>query len=211
MGAHKHLTWWRMNVRTQKSEGFYLSPTHAPAGAKPTVFLRVDFVAPGPLLDLSSGEASLTAQLRRECPGWRKHWGKGLFKTSAEEQWGEPNLRNIKLSGSKAERILEDVGISVNKNTVPGDKSAMNPSGIRFGTPPLTTRKVQPEHIPKIVDFIHKAWTLALEVQSISGPKLAAWKNELQSNLSVAAKVSALKAEVETFALQFPLPGHDDI
>merc|ERR1712149_35762 len=78
------------------------------------------------------------------------------------------DLRNIKLSGSKAERILEDVGISVNKNTVPGDKSAMNPSGIRFGTPPLTTRKVQPEHTPKIVDFIHKAWTLALEVQSIS-------------------------------------------
>merc|ERR1712111_285189 len=102
------------------------------------------------------------------------------------------DLSPKKLSGSKAERILEEVGISVNKNTVPGDKSAMNPSGIRFGTPPLTTRKVQPEHIPKIVDFIHKAWTLALEVQSISGPKLAAWKNELQSNLSVAAKVSAL-------------------
>jgi len=121
------------------------------------------------------------------------------------------DLRNIKLSGSKAERILEDVGISVNKNTVPGDKSAMNPSGIRFGTPPLTTRKVQPEHIPKIVDFIHKAWTLALEVQSISGPKLASWKNELQTNPTVSAKVSALKAEIETFALQFPLPGHEDI
>merc|ERR1719225_458569 len=121
------------------------------------------------------------------------------------------DLRTVKLSGKKAERILEDVGISVNKNTVPGDKSAMNPSGIRFGTPPLTTRKVQPEHIPKIVDFIHKAWTLALEVQSISGPKLVSWKNELKTNLTITAKVSALKAEIETFALQFPLPGHDDI
>merc|ERR1711962_1991723 len=50
------------------------------------------------------------------------------------------DLRNKKLSGSKGERILEDVGISVNKNTVPGDKRAFNPSGIRFGTPPLTTR-----------------------------------------------------------------------
>ena len=84
-------------------------------------------------------------------------------------------------------------------------------TGIRFGTPPLTTRKVQPEHIPKIVDFIHKAWTLALEVQSISGPKLVSWKNELKTNLTITAKVSALKAEIETFALQFPLPGHDDI
>ena len=44
------------------------------------------------------------------------------------------DLTSKKLSGSKAERILEEVGISVNKNTVPGDKSAMNPSGIRFGT-----------------------------------------------------------------------------
>ena len=47
------------------------------------------------------------------------------------------DLRNIKLSGSKAERILEDVGISVNKNTVPGDKSAMNPSGMLFFFPQL--------------------------------------------------------------------------
>jgi glycine hydroxymethyltransferase len=55
------------------------------------------------------------------------------------------DLRNQKLSGSKAEQILEAVGISVNKNTVPGDKSAMNPSGLRFGTPPLTTRAVEPK------------------------------------------------------------------
>merc|ERR1712004_49309 len=46
------------------------------------------------------------------------------------------DLSSKQLSGSKAELILEEVGISVNKNTVPGDKSAMNPSGIRFGTPP---------------------------------------------------------------------------
>merc|ERR1712088_1272247 len=49
------------------------------------------------------------------------------------------DLSPKKLSGSKSERILELVGISVNKNTVPGDKSALNPSGVRFGTPPLTT------------------------------------------------------------------------
>merc|ERR1719266_1455437 len=121
------------------------------------------------------------------------------------------DLRNVKLSGKKAERILEDVGISVNKNTVPGDKSAMNPSGIRFGTPPLTTRKVQPEHIPKIVDFIHQAWTLALEVQSISGPKFVTWKHELETNISIMDKVSALKQKIEAYASKFPLPGHEDI
>ena len=44
------------------------------------------------------------------------------------------------LSGGKGEYILEAVGISCNKNTVPGDQSALNPSGVRFGTQALTTR-----------------------------------------------------------------------
>jgi len=91
--AHKHLAWWRLNVRTQSAEGFYLSSTHSfspPESLKKDFFLRVDFVAPGSLLDMPSGEASLTTQLRQVCPGWRKHWGKGLFATSAEERWGNP-------------------------------------------------------------------------------------------------------------------------
>lgn len=87
---HRHLAWWRLNVRTQQSESFLLSSTHSPANSAPVAFLRVDFVSPGSLLDHPSGEASLTAKLHRDCPGWRKHWGKGLFASSADEQWGEP-------------------------------------------------------------------------------------------------------------------------
>ena len=44
------------------------------------------------------------------------------------------------LSGAKGELLLELINISCNKNTVPGDKSALNPSGIRLGTPAITTR-----------------------------------------------------------------------
>jgi len=91
--AHRHLAWWRLNVRTMAAEGFYLSSTHSfnpREFLKDVFFLRVDFVGPGSLLDMPSGEASLTAQLRQVCPGWRKHWGKGLFATSAEERWGNP-------------------------------------------------------------------------------------------------------------------------
>lgn len=120
------------------------------------------------------------------------------------------DLRNKKLSGSKGERILEDVGISVNKNTVPGDKSAFNPSGIRFGTPPLTTRGFQEADIEATVGLIDRAFKLALDLQAVSGPKLVDWKKELAKAESVA-KVEAIKADVEALALKFPLPGRDGL
>lgn len=43
------------------------------------------------------------------------------------------DMRGVGLSGARAERILELCSIACNKNTVPGDKSALNPSGIRLG------------------------------------------------------------------------------
>ena len=121
------------------------------------------------------------------------------------------DLRSKKLSGSKAELILEEVGISVNKNTVPGDKSAMNPSGIRFGTPPLSTRGVQPEHIKNIVGFIDQAWKIAMEIQAKSGPKLVDFNKELHQNQEIQKKIKILEKEVTEFALHFPLPGYDEI
>ena len=50
------------------------------------------------------------------------------------------DLRPSGVDGSRAERVCEVAGLAVNKNTVPGDKSAIVPSGIRMGTPALTSR-----------------------------------------------------------------------
>ena len=44
------------------------------------------------------------------------------------------------VDGSRVERVLELAHIAVNKNTVPGDVSALVPGGVRMGTPALTTR-----------------------------------------------------------------------
>jgi glycine hydroxymethyltransferase len=50
------------------------------------------------------------------------------------------DMRSQGLDGARVERICELAGLAVNKNTVPGDKSALIPSGIRMGSPALTTR-----------------------------------------------------------------------
>ena len=50
------------------------------------------------------------------------------------------DVRPHGLTGSKVEKVLEYMGITANKNSVVGDKSAANPGGVRLGTPAMTTR-----------------------------------------------------------------------
>jgi len=65
------------------------------------------------------------------------------------------DLRNKNITGKDAEEALVKADITANKNMVPfDDKSPFITSGIRFGTPALTTRGVEKHEIPKVVDFI---------------------------------------------------------
>ena len=58
------------------------------------------------------------------------------------------------LSGDQAARILDLAGIVVNRNTIPGDKSAFDPSGIRLGTPWITQRGFDEERSRQLADII---------------------------------------------------------
>lgn len=65
------------------------------------------------------------------------------------------DLTDKKLSGKKAEKALESAGITVNKNTVPFDtKSPFITSGIRVGTPALTTRGMKEAEMIEIADLM---------------------------------------------------------
>ena len=75
------------------------------------------------------------------------------------------DLRSKKITGSKVEKICEFVDISINKNSVPGDKSALTPGGIRIGTPALTTRGLTEEDFIKVADFLDKAINIGLRIQ----------------------------------------------
>lgn len=65
------------------------------------------------------------------------------------------DLRNKNISGKQAEEALGAAGITLNKNMVPfDDKSPFVTSGIRIGTPAITTRGLQEDEMEKIVDLI---------------------------------------------------------
>lgn len=64
------------------------------------------------------------------------------------------DLKNKDISGREAQDRLEKVGIIANRNTVPGDKSPFNPSGIRLGTPAVTTRGAKEKDMIKIAGKI---------------------------------------------------------
>jgi len=75
------------------------------------------------------------------------------------------DLRNKGITGSKAEYILERVNISVNKNTLKGDKSAISPGGVRIGMCAMTTRGLKPSDCKGIAELIHRAIEIGKRIE----------------------------------------------
>merc|ERR1719413_73145 len=115
------------------------------------------------------------------------------------------DLRSKGVNGNKAEIVCEQASIVLNKNTIPGDKSAMNPNGLRVGTPAMTSRGLVEEDFVKVGEFIGEAIDVAAEVQKQSGPKLVEFKKVLKE--SPPGRLLALKSDVENFASRFSTIG----
>ena len=90
------------------------------------------------------------------------------------------------VTGKEAERLFDTINISTNKNMIPFDqRKPLDPSGIRLGTPALTTRGMREAEIDTVAGFISRAI-------------------EQRSDESAVAKI---KGEVIEFSEQFPVPG----
>jgi glycine hydroxymethyltransferase len=85
----------------------------------------------------------------------------------------------------------------------------LNPSGIRLGTPALTTRGLVESDIDNVVEFIHRGLELSKEIAAASGPKLVDFKAAVHSE-QFAGKVKAIRDEVEQFSMKYPMPGYED-
>lgn len=120
------------------------------------------------------------------------------------------NLRNKGIDGSRVEKVMEAVHIAANKNTVPGDVSAMIPGGIRMGTPALTSRGFLEEDFAKVAEFFDAAVMLALKIKAdTKGAKLKDFVSTLQSDTNFQSEIAKLRHEVEEYAKQFPTVGFE--
>jgi len=116
------------------------------------------------------------------------------------------DLRPKGVDGARVERVLELAHIAANKNTVPGDKSALVPGGLRMGTPALTTRGFAEKDFEMVAAFVDRAVGIAQEVaKAAPGKKLKDFNAQLQS--APPAAIAALKADVEAYAAAFPTVG----
>jgi glycine hydroxymethyltransferase len=116
------------------------------------------------------------------------------------------DLRPLKLTGSKIEKICDMAHITLNKNSVPGDVSAMTPGGVRLGMAALTSRGMKEPEMETVGEFLIRAIDISTEIQDKVGKKLVDFIKAAESHEGV----KKLHADVEKFATSFPLPGVRD-
>jgi glycine hydroxymethyltransferase len=98
------------------------------------------------------------------------------------------DLTNKRIGGKPAAQALDRAGVELNYNTVPYDtRKPFDPSGIRLGTPSVTTRGMTAEHMAPIADWMDRA--------------VEAAKREDEE------AIAAIAAEIRDFTSGFPIPG----
>ena len=105
------------------------------------------------------------------------------------------------VSGSKMEYICELVDISINKNTVYGDKNPMNPSGMRLGTPAMTMRGFLEVDFVKIASFLSQVNEICIEAQEKYGKRLVDFKKGVEMDIELKDKIAQLRYNVNELAI----------
>jgi len=114
------------------------------------------------------------------------------------------DLRPQGLTGSKVEKVCDAAFITLNRNSVHGDASALSPGGVRIGACAMTTRGLKEAEFVEVAEFLDRALKICLEIQEEKGKKLKDFELGIASN----AKLATLKADVNTWACKFGYPGY---
>jgi len=116
------------------------------------------------------------------------------------------DLTSKGIDGARMERVAELSHITFNKNTVPHDKSALNPSGIRLGAPAMTSRGLVESDFEQIVEYLDDAVQIAQYAKQHT-KKLKDFKEFIITDEKTVSMISALRKRVEEFGGQFTMPG----
>jgi len=117
------------------------------------------------------------------------------------------DMRSAGVDGNRVNAVCDRVHIACNKNTVPGDKSAMRPSGIRLGTPALTSRGMVETDMETVADMFYEAVQISAACKQSLDAKATFkdYKEALDKDFKV--DIAALGKKVSDFASAFPIPG----
>ncbi len=122
------------------------------------------------------------------------------------------DLKPAGVDGARVERVLELAHIAANKNTVPGDRSALVPGGLRIGTPAMTSRGLTEADWDRVADFIDRGVKLAVDIKkNVSGTKVKDFKAALgEDGGAWREPITALREDVHSFARHFPTVGFEE-
>jgi len=114
------------------------------------------------------------------------------------------DLRPLNLTGNKLELVCDAASITLNKNAINGDVSALSPGGVRVGAPALTSRKFRERDFEVVGQFLIRAVELAVIIQDRCGSKAI---KAFTDQIKITPEVEELRQDVEAFASKFPMPG----
>ena len=126
------------------------------------------------------------------------------------------DLKPQGIDGGRVERVLELVGVAANKNTVPGDRSALTPGGLRMGTPAMTTRGFSEHDFARVADIVDRAVVIAVKTDK-AARKAAEEKGDKSpgrlklflehlGNGETIPEIVQLRSEVADWVGTYPLP-----
>ena len=113
------------------------------------------------------------------------------------------DVRPHDLTGAKVDKVLDAMHITTNKNSLIGDKSALNPGGVRLGTPAMTTRGMKEAEMEVISGFLLRAITIAKRIQGSVGKQL----KDFLPALDADEEIKQVAEEVKAFASKYSIPG----
>ena len=118
------------------------------------------------------------------------------------------NLVPAGTDGNRVQALFDKLHITANKNTIPGDKSAMRPSGMRLGTPALTSRGMDEKDMEKVAQLIDQGIKLSARIKkSLENTNNFKEYKEAMNGKEFESEIEEIASQVQSFAREFPIPG----